>query len=178
MVRPMQPDAHTGGKPHSNRTAARLAAVQALYQMDMTQKDLNEVLAEFVVHRLEADPPPDAYRDADVEFFRSVVSGTVFHQAEIDPIIAGSLAEGWRLSRIDSILRAILRAGVYEVILRPDVPARALINEYVDVAHSFFGGDEPAVVNGVLDRIAKSRRADEMGADRAKNERSKSKERG
>ncbi len=158
----MQPEPTPEQKPRGNRTASRLAAVQALYQMDMTQRDLNEVLAEFIAHRLEADPPPDPYRDADIPFFRDVVSGAVFRQADIDPLIVASLAEGWRLSRIDSILRAILRAGVYEIIARPDVPVRAVINEYVDVAHDFFGGEEPAVVNGVLDRIAKAHRAGEL----------------
>jgi len=166
-----RPDQKSRG---NNRSASRLAAVQALYQMDMTQRDLNEVLAEFVAHRLEADPQPETYRDADVDFFRDVASGTVFRQSEIDPLIAGSLAPGWRLSRIDSILRAILRAGVYELIARPDVPARAIINEYVEVAHDFFGADEPAVVNGVLDRIARSERPEEMAREaRAPNGKSR-----
>jgi N utilization substance protein B len=141
-----------------NRTASRLAGVQALYQLDMTQKDLNEVLAEFIAHRLDVEEPAEAYRNADVDFFRDLVTGVVLRQSEIDPLIAASLAEGWRLSRIDSILRAILRAGVYEIIGRTDVPAGALINEYIEVAHDFFGGDEPGVVNGVLDRIARDKR--------------------
>jgi N utilization substance protein B len=158
---PMQPVPPT--EQRRNRTASRLAAVQALYQLDMTQKDLNEVLAEFVAHRLEAETPLDAYRNADVDFFRDLVQGAVLRQSEIDPLIAASLAEGWRLSRIDSILRAILRAGVYEIIGRADVPPGALINEYVEVAHDFFGGEEPGVVNGVLDRIAREKR----GAGRA-----------
>lgn len=152
-------------KPRSSRAASRLAAVQALYQMDMTQRDLNEVLTEFVAHRLEATPPLDAYAGADVPFFRDVVSGVVFRQKDIDPLITASLAEGWRLSRIDSILRAILRAGVYEIIARPDVPAGALINEYVELAHDFFGGEEPAVANGVLDRLAKKYRASALAGE-------------
>jgi len=142
-----------------SRTPARLAAVQALYQMDLTQRDLGEVLEEFIAHRFES---ADIYSGADKLFFHDVVSGAVRGQAGIDSEIATHLAEGWRLSRIDSILRAILRAGVFELANRSDVPARVVINEYVEIAHDFFGGEEPAVVNGVLDRVARSRRQEEF----------------
>ena len=147
------------------RTRARLAAVQALYQMDMTQRDLSAVLEEFLDHRFET---VEIYAGADRGFFRDIVTGVAERQAEIDPEIASHLAQGWRLSRIDSILRAILRSGVYELIARSDVPARAIINEYVEIAKDFFGGDEPAVVNGVLDRVAREKREGEFGRKAAK----------
>jgi transcription antitermination protein NusB len=148
-----------------SRTRARLAAVQALYQMDMTQRDLSAVLEEFLSHRFDN---VEIYAGADRGFFRDVVDGVARQQAEIDAAIAGHLAQGWRLSRIDSILRAILRSGVYEILSRADVPARAVINEYVEIAHDFFGGEEPAVVNGVLDRVAREKRPHEFGRKAAK----------
>lgn len=147
------------------RTRARLAAVQALYQMDMTQRDLSVVLEEFLNHRFET---VEIYAGADRGFFRDIVAGVAERQSEIDPHIASHLAQGWRLSRIDSILRAVLRSGVYEIIARRDVPARAVINEYVEIARDFFGGEEPAVVNGVLDRVAREKRQGEFGRKAAK----------
>ena len=130
-----------------SRTRARLAAVQALYQMELTQRDLSQVLDEFVKHG----------------FFRDLASGVAHAQAAVDIVISEQLAEGWRLSRLDSILRAILRSAVYELLERREVPARATINEYVEIAHDFFGGEEPGVVNGVLNRVARKNRRDEFG---------------
>jgi transcription antitermination protein NusB len=153
-----EPDGSAVSRSH--RTRARLAAVQALYQMDLTQRDLSEVLEEFLCHRFES---ADIYAGADRNFFRDIASGVAHGQEKIDAEISGHLAEGWRLSRLDSILRAILRSGVYELFERADVPARAIINEYVEIARDFFGGDEPAVVNGVLDRVARKRRELEFG---------------
>lgn len=152
--------AETGAPPVPSRTRARLAAVQALYQMDLTQRDLSEVLDEFISHRFSA---VDIYAGADRDFFRDIASGVAHGQVKIDSEIAVHLAEGWRLSRIDSILRAILRSGVYELLERSDVPARVIVNEYVEIAHDFFGGEEPGVVNGVLDRVARKRRPQEFG---------------
>ena len=143
-----------------SRTRARLAAVQALYQMDLTQRDLSQVLNEFVSHRFNT---VEIYQGADRGFFRDLASGVAHAQARIDAEIAAHLAEGWRLSRIDSILRAILRSGVYELLEKRDVPARVIVNEYVEIAHDFFGGEEPGVVNGVLDRVARKARAGEFG---------------
>lgn len=137
------------------RSAARLAAVQALYQMDMAQTDLNDVIAEFSSLRFGAGAEDAAVRDADRDFFASVLRGVVRRQREIDPMVDQCLAEGWRLTRIDSILRAVLRAGVYELIERTDVPPRVIINEYVNVAHAFLDEAEPKVVNGVLDKLAR-----------------------
>jgi N utilization substance protein B len=165
-------DAHSvdeRDETQTGRSAARLAAVQALYQMDLTQRDLNEVLEEFVTHRFEQEAVQD-YEGADRAFFRDTVSGVVHHQADIDKEITSHLAESWRLSRIDSILRAILRSGVYELMARPDVPARAVINEYVEIAHDFFSGEEPGVVNGVLDKVARAKRPDEFAPKRERKQ--------
>ncbi len=155
-----EPASGLGDDHAASRTRARLAAVQALYQMEFTQRDVSEVLDEFTGHRFQS---VDIYAGADRALFCEIVSGTAHRQREIDIEIAKHLAEGWRLSRIDSILRAILRAGIYELICRSDVPARAVINEYVEIAHDFFGGEEPGVVNGVLDRVARDSRPREFG---------------
>lgn len=151
-------------RPLAPRSAARVAAVQALYQMDVAQTDLNEVIGQFVSLRFGPKAEDPALADADKDFFGALVRGVVRRQREIDPVVDQSLAEGWRLTRIDSILRAILRAGVLELLERSDVPARVVINEYVNVAHAFFGGEEPRVVNGVLDKLARKYREGEFQA--------------
>lgn len=135
------------------RSAARLAAVQALYQMDVARTGLNAVLAEFTKHRFGREAVH--YGDTDEPFFQDIVTGAVREQQRIDPMLNEHLAEGWRLSRIDSILRAILRSGAYELIARDDIPAKVIINEYIDVAHAFLAGEESGVVNGVLDHLAR-----------------------
>jgi N utilization substance protein B len=156
------PEPRKGGKakPRNarSRSAARLAAVQALYQMDMTAIDLTRVIAEFEAHRFGQEIEGCQYCDAEGAFFRDLVEGVVREQLTIDPLIDRHLAEGWRLNRIDSILRAILRAGAYEILIRGDVPPRVVISEYVDLAHAFFEGDEPKVVNGILDKLAREAR--------------------
>jgi N utilization substance protein B len=155
-----------GASPRaSSRSAARLAAVQALYQMDMTGIDLNEVVAEFETHRLGKEVEGCQFREAEAEFFRDLVEGVVREQRQIDPLINKQLAEGWKLSRVDSILRAILRAGAYELLARSDVPARVTISEYVDIAHAFFAEDEPKVVNGILDKLGHKARPQEFAAE-------------
>jgi len=146
----------------SSRSAARLAAVQALYQMDMTGIDLTDVVAEFEAHRLGQELEGEQYCAAEAAFFRDLVEGVVRDQRRLDPMIDQQLAEGWRLSRVDSILRAILRAGAFELTDRDDVPTRVVISEYVDIAHAFFSEDEPKVVNGVLDHLAQKARPEEM----------------
>jgi N utilization substance protein B len=144
------------------RTAARVAAVQALYQMDMAGTDLNAVIDEFVRLRFPRAPGDEAAAGADPTFFNDLLRGVVRHQRDIDPLVDQQLAEGWRLTRIDAIMRAILRAGVFELMQRPDVPARVVINEYINVAHSFFSEDEPKVVNGVLDKLGRRLRSAEF----------------
>jgi N utilization substance protein B len=148
----------------SSRSAARLAAVQALYQMDMTGIDLSEVIAEFETHRLGQEVEGCQYGEVEPAFFRDLVEGVVREQLEIDPLIDKQLAEGWRLTRVDSILRAILRAGAFELLVRSDVPPRVIISEYVDIAHAFFAEEEPKVVNGILDRLAHKARPQDFAA--------------
>jgi N utilization substance protein B len=145
------------------RRAARLAAVQAIYQMELTGLDAETVADEFIEHRLSSDPDIRAVGTPDEEFFGAIVRGVPHHQTEIDNAIAKCLASGWKLGRVDSILRAILRAGAYEFIARPDVPARVVIDEYVDVAHAFVEGEDSAFVNAVLDKMAHRKRAQEFG---------------
>jgi N utilization substance protein B len=144
------------------RRAARLGAVQAIYQMELAGADAETVAQEFVDHRLGREPEAGG-GEADEEFFRSIVNGVPHHQVEIDRAIAKVLSADWRLERVDSILRAILRAAAFELIARRDVPARAVIDEYVEIAHAFFSGDEPAFVNAALDKMAHRKRAAEFG---------------
>jgi N utilization substance protein B len=146
------------------RTAARVATVQALYQMDMAGTDLNAVIDEFVNLRFPRVPGDEAAAGADPAFFADLLRGVLRRQRDIDPLVDRQLAEGWRLKRIDAIVRAILRAGVFELMERPDVPVRVVINEYINVAHSFFSEDEPKVVNGVLDKLARELREPELGS--------------
>ncbi len=151
----------------TDRSAARLAAVQALYQMDLARTDLNEIIAEFTAHHFGSLNPGSNVVEADRDFFADLLRGVVAGQREIDPLLDGQLASGWRLKRIDAIMRAVLRAGVYELRARKDVPGRVVINEYIDVARAFFEGDEPKVVNGVLDKLAHKIRAKEFGDSRS-----------
>ena len=144
------------------RSVARMAAVQALYQMDMAGTDLNDVIHEFETLRFSGAEKDAVLAQADVQFFADILRGVVRRQRDIDPAVDEQLATGWRLVRVDSILRAILRAGVFELLERRDVPARVVINEYIEVAHAFFDGDEPKVVNGLLDRLAKRLRPKEF----------------
>lgn len=144
------------------RSASRIAAVQGLYQMDLAQTDLNDVIDEFQNIRFLQAEADDAILGADPTFFAELLRGVLRRQRDIDPLVDKQLAAGWNLSRVDSILRAILRAGTYELLERLDVPARVVINEYIEIAHAFFSGDEPKVVNGVLDKIARRLRAAEM----------------
>ncbi|MGH1419995.1 MAG: transcription antitermination factor NusB [Hyphomicrobiaceae bacterium] len=152
----------TGSRTKPNRSASRTGAVQALYQMDLVKTDLNAVIEEFVAHRFQGGDDDNPIKGADPVFFAEILRGVVRLQRDIDPDIDNQLAKGWRLVRVDSILRAILRAGSFELLERPDVPARVVINEYIEVAHAFFDGEEPKVVNGVLDRIARRVRESEF----------------
>ena len=137
------------------RSAARLAAVQALYQHDMEGTSLPMLLDEFHRHRLGAEIEGDQYAAADVAFFDDVVKGVSARKDELDEILSGKLAEGWRLERLDKTMLQILRAGAWELMARPDVPTGSAISEYVDVAHAFFEPREAKFVNGVLDGVAK-----------------------
>lgn len=142
-----------------SRSAARLAAVQALYQQDMEGTHLPQLLKEFHDHRLGATIGDVTYHDAEIDFFDDLVTGSNSRSDEIDALIAGRLAEGWTLERVDRPMRAILRAGTYELLARADVPAASVISEYLDVAHAFYDKRESGFVNGLLDAIAKEVRA-------------------
>ena len=145
-------------KPQA-RSVARLAAIQALYQMEAAQAGVETVVAEFADHRFERDLEGQKLAAADETFFAQIVRGIVAQQAAVDRAIARRLAVGWKLDRIDATLRAILRAGAYELMHRPDVPTEVVIDEYVEIAKSFFEGPEPGFVNGALDAIARDERA-------------------
>jgi N utilization substance protein B len=147
----------THGRSRS-RSAARLAAVQALYQQDMEGTPVARLLKEFHDHRLGAVIEDQHYHDAERDFFDDIVSGADSRSEEIDALIGERLAEGWTLERLDRPMRAILRAGAYELIARADVPVGSVISEYVDVAHAFYDKRESGFVNGLLDAIAKHAR--------------------
>lgn len=151
-----------GSKPANKRGAARLSAVQALYQMDIGGAGLTEVVAEYENFRLGQEIDGDTYIEADPSWFRGIVGGVVRDQKRIDPIIHHALTDDWPLARIDPTLRAVLRAAVFELTKRSDVSARVVVSEYVEVAKAFFEGDEPKMVNGVLDKVGRQLREGEL----------------
>lgn len=144
------------GKPGQRaRTAARLAVVQALYQMELSGSRLADILAQYGADGAVADSG-DTLEAADSAHFENVLRGILDDQAAIDRLIDTALVDGWPLGRLDATLRAILRAGAYEITSRRDIPFKVAISEYVDVAHAFYAGEEPGMVNGVLDAIARA----------------------
>jgi N utilization substance protein B len=150
-------------KKANRRGAARLAAVQALYQMDIAGAGINDIFAEFESHWLGNEVEGETYLPAEAAFFRDVVSGVVRDQKKLDPLIDEALSKGWPLKRIEAILRAVLRAGAYELQHRKDVPGRVVVSEYVDVANAFVDREETGMVNAVLDQIGRRFRGDEFG---------------
>jgi len=152
-------------KKANRRGAARLAAVQALYQMDVAGTGLNEIFAEFENFWIGREVEGEEYLPAEAAFFRDVVGGVVREQRALDPQIDAVLAQTWPLKRIEAIMRAVLRAGAYELDHRRDVPGRVVVSEYVDVAHAFVEREEAGMVNAVLDQLARKLRAAEF--DRA-----------
>lgn len=146
----------------AERSAARMAVVQALYQMDVAGKGLVDAMAEFEAFWIGREVEGISFKPAENGFFRDVLSGAVSEQIAVDQLVDKALASGWPLARVEAVLRAILRAGAYELAFRKDVPGRVAISEYVDVAHGFYGEDEPALVNAVLDKIAREVRPKEM----------------
>ncbi len=147
-----------------NRAASRLAATQALYQMDVAAKGINEILAEFETFWIGKEIEGEQYKPAEVEFFRDILNGVLDAQLAIDRLIDTTLAAGWPLARVEAVMRAILRAATYELRKRKDIPARVVITEYVDVAAAFLGREETGMINAVLDKIARELRADEFEA--------------
>ena len=146
------------------RAAARLGAVQALYQMDLSGSDVGETLAQFSSRAVGENFEDGDCGEADYKHLREVVDGVMREQKTIDPVVDAILDKAWPLHRLDSTVRAILRAGAYELMFMERVPARVAISEYVDVADAFFGKEEPRFVNGVLDRLARQHRRDEFTA--------------
>jgi transcription antitermination protein NusB len=146
------------------RSAARLAASQALYQMEVADSGLADILAEFESHWIGREVEGEQYNPAEIAFFRDIVSGVLKDQHAIDRTIDEALTAGWPLRRVEALMRAILRAAYYELKSRPDVPARAVITEYVDVAAAFFGKEECGMINAVLDALARHARAAEFEA--------------
>jgi N utilization substance protein B len=143
--------------PRQARTVARLAAVQALYQMEVSSAGVEAVIREFTEHRFDRqieEEEADTLASADEVFFADLVRGVVEHQREIDQAVVKRLATGWKLDRLDATVRAILRSGAFELAHRADVPTEVVIDEYVELAKSFFEGPEPGFVNGALDAVA------------------------
>src|SRR5262249_12204316 len=153
------------GRKANRRGAARLAAVQALYQMDVAATPLHDILAQFESHWLGREVEGSKYLPAEAGFFRDLVGGFLREQRKLDPLIDRALEGGWPLKRVEALLRAVLRAGAFELDQRRDVPARVVISEYVDVANAFLDGDETGMVNAVLDLLPRKLRPAEF--DRA-----------
>jgi N utilization substance protein B len=156
-------DGRVKGKAN-RRGAARLAAVQALYQMDIAGKGLNDILAEFESHWLGREVEGEQYLPAEAAFFREIVGGFTAEQRRLDPLIDQTLASGWPLKRVEAIVRAVLRAGAFELDKRTDIPARVVVSEYVGVANAFVDREETGMVNAVLDALARKFRAGEFAS--------------
>ena len=154
--------ARAGDNGAPARSAARLAAVQALYQMEAAGQGVEATIREFEEFRIGQDLEGEKLHPADRAFFADILRGVVDAQDRLDPYLERQLAKGWRLPRLDATARAILRAGLYELVRRADVPAKVVIDEYLDIANAFFDGDEPKFINGVLDAAAHQARADEI----------------
>jgi transcription antitermination protein NusB len=140
----------------NQRGAARLAAVQALYQMDVGRQTLEDTLSQFGTIHVGREIEGEEYLPADADFFRQIVTGVIKGQLQIDPAVDTALADSWPMGRIDATLRAILRAAAFELLKRRDIPSRVVITEYVDVAKAFYEDEAPKMVNAVLDQIAKA----------------------
>lgn len=159
-----RPGGQHGPDARQRRSTARLAAVQALYQKSIGNTPVPKLLAEFHAHRLgsAAGPDGEAFADADRPFFDDLVMGALARSDELDAAISERLAKGWTLGRIDRLMLQILRCGAYELLARPDVPAAAVVAEYVDVADAFYGRTEVGFVNALLDRMAKNLRTQQV----------------
>lgn len=157
-------EAAKAGGPHRARSAARVAATQALYQILLTDASAEDVIAEFEAYRRGGEADGSSLSGADLALFSDIVRGAAARREAIEALLTQGLAADWPLARLETLLRAVLWAGVYELVARPDIPLHVVINEYVDVAHAFFAEKEPAFVNGVLDRLAREVRGPEAQA--------------
>ena len=152
----------TSAPTPSRRQAARLAAVQALYQWQEGEHQPAEIIDQFLTVRRGEEGEGGMRRDADQPLFRDVVEGTAAHKEELERTVSGALAKDWTWGRVDRLVRAILLAGAYELVHRRDVPPRVAINEYVEIAHAFYDQREATFVNSVLDRVARQERAADL----------------
>jgi len=152
-------------KRSDRRAAARLAAAQALYQMEVAGKGVAEILAEFEAHWIGKEVEGELYKDAEIAFFRDIVAGVQRDQFAIDQGVDAMLASGWPLKRVEALIRAILRAAYYELRSRPDVPVKVVLREYVDVAGAFYGPEESGMINAVLDALARQSRPHELSVN-------------
>lgn len=139
----------------ARRAGARLAAVQALYQMEQTEQSARSVIADFMADRLGLDSEGEPVEEADPDLFKTIIDGVIEKQEQIDAAIMKRLATGWKIERLDATSRAILRAAVYELIADIGLPEQIILDEYVSIAHAFFEGAEPKFVNGLLDAVAR-----------------------
>jgi transcription antitermination protein NusB len=147
---------------HKARSAARLGAVQTLVQMELGGHGVDEAVRDYLDHTSGAEIDGVTYAEADARMFDSIVRGAVEHQVAVDGALDRCLPEEWPLHRLDSVLRSILRCAAFEILYRADVPARVVMNEYIDVARAFFEGVETGMANGVMDRLARSARPAEF----------------
>lgn len=161
---PAAPKQRGGGSAKARRKASRLAAVQALYQIELAGTNPETVLGEFVQHRIGHEIDGDRYVAAEPQLLADIVRGASARREEIDRMLGAGLDPQWPLERLELLMRAILRAGAFELLVHTDTHARILISEYVDVCRAFFAGREPGMVNGVLDKIARSLRPDEVNS--------------
>jgi N utilization substance protein B len=164
---PDQPKPAKATESGRKRTASRLAAVQALYQIDLTGVSPATAIIEHARHNLGGNAPDESFGEADERMFAELVEGTAARREDIDRGLISVLTTDWPLERLEIILRSILRVAVYELLAKPGVPARVIISEYLDIAHAFFTGKEPGLVNGVLDRLARSIRSEGLRDDQA-----------
>jgi transcription antitermination protein NusB len=161
-MKPVRATNHHDARKVTRRGAARLAAVQALYQMDIAATGINEILAQFERHWIGQEVEGEQYLPAERAYFRDLVNGVIEEQRRLDPMIDEALQSGWPLKRIEALLRALLRAGAYELDRKRDIPARVIMAEYVGIADAFVDRDETGMVNAVLNQIARQLRAEEF----------------
>ncbi len=164
MTRAPQPksDVRSRTPAEARLSAARLAAVQALYQIEITGGDVDDVVAEFLLHRSATDGGDEPAFESDPRLFEQLVRAVANGREEIDRLLSEALAANWPVDRLEIILRCILRVGISELVARGNVPARVIITEHVDLAHAFYAGAEPGMVNGVLDKLARKLRPGEL----------------
>lgn len=160
-IEPVTPRVLSAAKGRE-RSVARLAGVQALYQIEMSGERVEAVIDEFLTHRIGHEIEGAQYGAADRDYFVEIVRGTTERGVQIDELAAGVLGANWTMNRLGALVRALLRAATFELLVRRDVPARVIIDEYVELARAFFSQREPAFVNGALDRLARQMRPGEL----------------